>query len=133
MHPNFKKNHTTQLIFYLVPWCKTNKPALRWEISAAFFLGWKLTKAKDVGKPSRLGLENTPTASLKRGKANPTHPTSIWLWGFSLGVLGNVDHLFTAITPRSTLTRSNSTWEHPIYVSNRNVWHLNCAQANDSS
>ena len=53
-----------------------------------------------------LGLKNTLTAPLQRGK---THPVSwvwhliIWWWVCSTGVLGYVAYPITAITPRSNL------------------------------
>ena len=51
----------------------------------------------------------------------------IWWWGFSnTGALGNVEYLFIAIAPRSTLAWSGSTWYGPIHGSDRTVSHLNC-------
>ena len=49
----------------------------------------------------------------------------------ALGDLGNVKYPFIAIAPRSTLTRSVSSWKGPVYGSNRtkyaNKWQmLNC-------
>ena len=35
---------------------------------------------------------------------------TIWCWGSSFEALGNVEYYFTAITPRSTLTRSASAY-----------------------
>ena len=35
---------------------------------------------------------------------------------------------FIAIASRSTLAWSGSTWQSPVYWSNRTVWHLNCMQ-----
>ena len=76
--------------------------------------------------PNWLELQNTLTTSLQRGKT-----PAIWWWGSSnVGVLKNVEHPFIAITPRSTLAWSGSTWEGPIYESNRtkqcNYTKLNC-------
>ena len=34
---------------------------------------------------------------------------NIWWWGSSVDGLGNVEYTVTAITPKSTLTRSDST------------------------
>ena len=45
---------------------------------------------------------------------------TIWWWGFwNNGTLGNAEHPFIAIAPRSTLTLSGSTWYSPIYGLNR--------------
>ena len=41
------------------------------------------------------------------------------------------EYPFIAITPMSTLTWSGSTWQDPMYGSNRTVWHLNWVQTND--
>ena len=65
--------------------------------------------------PSRLGLQNTPTVSLKRCKTSPTSvrdmTLKIWWWGSSnAGALWNAEYPFIAIAPRSTLARSDSTW-----------------------
>ena len=84
--------------------------------------------------PSRLGLQNTQTSSLQRGKTLSTsvlvwHLT-IWWWGSSnAGALENVEYPFIASASRSTLTWSGSTWQGPIYGSNKSVWHLNCTYA----
>ena len=43
----------------------------------------------------------------------------------------NAEHPFIAITPRSSLVQSVSTWQGYIYGSNRTVWYLNWAQIND--
>ena len=67
--------------------------------------------------------------------------TILW-WGSSnAGALGNVEYLFIAITPWSTLAWSRGTWLSPIYGSNRTklcsyaklnclkyncFWHWNC-------
>ena len=69
---------------------------------------------------SRLGLKNTLTAFLQRGKTppSPAHLTStldmalncIWWCGSSPRALVNVEYFFIAITPRSTLTWSVSTY-----------------------
>ena len=41
---------------------------------------------------------------------------TIWWWGSSnAGALGNAEYSFIAITPRSTLAQSGSTWFGPIY------------------
>ena len=37
--------------------------------------------------------------------------------------LGNMEYAFIAITPWSTLAQSGSTWEGPIYGSNRTKLH----------
>ena len=72
--------------------------------------------------PSRLGLQNTPTAFLQRSKTpRPTsvliwHQT-IWWWSSSnAGAFGNVEYHFIAITPRSTLALSGRTLFGPIYL-----------------
>ena len=52
-------------------------------------------------------------------------------WEVSSKALTNVEHSFIATTFRSTLTRSGSTWQAPIYGSNRTIWHLNWEQTND--
>ena len=48
------------------------------------------------------------------------------------GALGNANHPFIAITPRSTLARSESIQEGPLYGSNRikYVLTLNCINLN---
>ena len=60
----------------------------------------------------------------------------IWWWGFSPGALGNVEHPSIAITPRSTLTQSSSTYSGPLYVSmcQRELYnHLTvCKQMSDA-
>ena len=38
------------------------------------------------------------------------------------GKMGNVDYPFIAITLMFTLAQNDSTWQDPIYVSNRTVW-----------
>ena len=38
--------------------------------------------------------------------------STIWWWGSSLGALGNVEYSFIAITPRSTLTWSSTSWSY---------------------
>ena len=48
-----------------------------------------------------------------------------------LGALGNAEYLFVAIALWSTLTRSGSSWNDPIYGSNRIVWQFNWVQTND--
>ena len=65
--------------------------------------------------PSRLGLWNTLTAPLQMGKSPnecPGYDTKqFWWWGSSVaGALGNAEHPFIAIAPKSTLTRRGSTW-----------------------
>ena len=49
-------------------------------------------------------------------------------------LLGNAEYLFIAITPRSTLARSDNTWYGPIYRSNKTkLWtyaKLNCLKQN---
>ena len=42
-----------------------------------------------------------------------------WLGSSDAGALGNAEHPFIAIAPRSTLARSGSTWFGPIYGLNR--------------
>ena len=53
-------------------------------------------------------------------------PTSVldmtlnhWWWGSNLADLEVVEYPFIAIAPRSTLTRSGSTWLAPMCASNR--------------
>ena len=65
--------------------------------------------------PSRLGQQNTLTASLQMGKT-PTKDLldmtlKIWWWGSSnTGALGNAEHPFIAIAPRFILSRNGSPW-----------------------
>ena len=56
--------------------------------------------------PSRLGLQNTPTASLQRGNTLPTSVVDMTL----NKLMGNAKYPFIAIVPRSTLAWSGSTW-----------------------
>ena len=42
--------------------------------------------------------------------------------------LGNVAYPFIVITPKSTVTRSGSTWYGPLCKSNRTAWPFNCVQ-----
>ena len=64
--------------------------------------------------PSRLGLKNTPTATLQRGKT-PLQRVS-WIWHLTIwwcgssnaGALGNAVYPFIAIAPRFTLARRGS-------------------------
>ena len=64
--------------------------------------------------PSRLGLQNTLTASLQSGKTPPQQVS--WIWhetsrvSSNCGALGNAEYPFIAIAPRSTLAWSSSTW-----------------------
>ena len=80
----------------------------------------------------RLGLWNTQTSSLQRSK--PPLPMSvlhetIWCWGArDTGSLGNAEYLFFVISSRSTVARSGSTWQGPIYRPNGTVWHLKWVQ-----
>ena len=74
-----------------------------------------LTPTKDLS-PSRLGLQNTPTASLQGGGVRLPQwvfwiwHISIWWWGSSnAGALGNMYYTFIAIFPKSTLAQSGST------------------------
>ena len=74
--------------------------------------------------PIRLGLLNTSTAFRQRGKTSLMSvliwQQTIWWWGSNNSwVLGNALYLFNAIARRSTLARSGSTWEGPIYLSNK--------------
>ena len=39
------------------------------------------------------------------------------------GALGKAEYPFLAIVLRSTQDQSGSTWQGPIYGSNRIVWH----------
>ena len=62
----------------------------------------------------------------------------MWWWGFLSGDLGSVKYLFTAITPRSTLTSSGSTSYHPIkeifwklLVFDKNTWNKKLYALND--
>ena len=70
-------------------------------------------------KSSRLELENTPTASLQKGKTS------------RIGTLGDTKYLFIAIAVRPTLARSGSTWKGLSYRSNRTVGRLYWVQTND--
>ena len=49
-------------------------------------------------------------------------------WSF-----GNIGYTLFVIAPRSTLTRSGSTWWGLIHRSNRSFWHLTWVQTNDIS
>ena len=51
-------------------------------------------------------------------------PKCIWWWGSISGDLRSVEYPFFAITPRSTLTWSGSTYKFPIYGSNRSAKKL---------
>ena len=42
----------------------------------------------------------------------------------------NAEYPFIVRTPGSTLAHSSSTWQKPIYGSNKTVWHLNSVQKN---
>ena len=59
------------------------------------------------------GLQNTPAASLQRGKTSTTNVLDLTLNHLivrsSLGIWGNLVYLFIAIAPRSTLIRCAST------------------------
>ena len=79
---------------------------------------WNLTHAQlclSTGGPSRLGILNKPTASQQRAK---THPASVLLWNKLIwwlgssngGALGNAEHPFIPIAPKSTLVRIGSNW-----------------------
>ena len=64
--------------------------------------------------PSRLGVKNTPISSLQRG--NPANECPGYDTKQCDGeatvmhkVLGNAEYSFTAIAPRSTLARNDST------------------------
>ena len=64
---------------------------------------------------SRLSLQNTPIASMHRGKTLSQWMSRIWhkticFRRSSLGNLGNVEYPFIAIAFRSTLTRSGRAW-----------------------
>ena len=83
-------------------------------------------------EPNRLNLKH-----LCRGVRYPQRVSwmwhlIIWWWRSSPRALRNVEYLFIAITPRSTLTRSCSAKKGPIYGLNRTVWHLNCVQAKNN-
>ena len=86
-------------------------------------------------QPSQLERQNTQTASWQRGKTPSISVLDMTLkhlmWGSSPGVLGNMEYPFIAITPRSTLTQSSSTWSGPIYGPNRIVWYLNWVLTDD--
>ena len=75
------------------------------------------------------GLVNS--TSLRRGKKTSVLDMTIWWQGHSPWTLENIEYLFIAITPRSTLDRSGYTWKGSIYGSNRTVWNLNYMQIND--
>ena len=88
--------------------------------------------------PSRLGLWNTATAPLQKGKTpspneSPGYDTK-HSDGDVPGVLGNAEHPFIAFAPRSTLAWNGSTWYAPIYGLNRTKLHiyakLNCLNKN---
>ena len=63
-------------------------------------------------QPSRLGLQKIPTASLQNGKTCKTIDIkqSDAEGSSNAGALGNVEYLFIAIAPKSTLVQSGSIW-----------------------
>ena len=78
--------------------------------------------------PSCLRQLNTSTVSLQKirllqGVSGIWHKI-IWWWGSSnAGGLGNAKYTLIAITSRSTLIRSCSTWKSPIYGLKRTKHH----------
>ena len=91
--------------------------------------------SKDARKRKFLGLWNTPTAHLQRSNT-PSQWVSrrwhwtIWWWGsIDARALGNAEHLFIAIAPRSTLAQNGSIWKGPIYGLNRTKLRT-CAKLN---
>ena len=59
---------------------------------------------------SRLGQQNTPTASLQRGKTPPNECPGYDMKQSDGQALGNAEYPFIAIALSSTLTQSGSTW-----------------------
>ena len=85
--------------------------------------GWyaiKPNQAKSL--PIRLGLQNTPTAPLQRGKTPPHEYPGYDTKRSDAETLGNAEHPFIAIAPRSTPARNDSTWKAPIYGLNRTAY-----------
>ena len=70
------------------------------------------------------GLSPQPTQRVSIKQSDGEVPVMLELWEMQ-------KYPFIAIAPRSTPSRSGSTWESPIYGSNRTVWHLNWVQTNN--
>ena len=73
-----------------------------------------------LNQASWLGMQNTPTAFLQRGKTSPT--TSVLDIILNYPVLGNVEYPFIAIGLRSILIQRGRTRKGSIYCSNRTVY-----------
>ena len=59
----------------------------------------------------------------------PDRPLNYLIQRLQSWSFGNMEYPF--IAPRFTWPQSGSTWEDPIYGSNRTVWILNCVWIND--
>ena len=87
-----------------------------WGGMGVIWLGRYLQQIIFTGCPVGLGCK-LYQLHLCRGVKPPHPPTivlcmilnCIWWWGSSSGALGNVEYLFIAITPKSTLTQRGST------------------------
>ena len=82
-------------------------------ITRSSFVQFSIAFLLDQNKPSWLGMQNTLTASLQRGKiirpgydTKQSDPKALAM----LELLGNTEYPFIAITPRSTLAWSGSSW-----------------------
>ena len=120
LHPNFKSEvpnlqpidsynttlASTSILLTIMSIAKLKQPSLRsylylntrsvWSVSWSWRIHW-LRLCKEVEPPTQW-------------ESWIWHKT-IWWWGSSnAGALGNVEHLFIAIAPRSTLARNGSTW-----------------------
>ena len=74
----------------------------------------------------RLRAVEYTNSTFAEGLDPPQCVSRIWHKTISSFVsLRNVEFLFIAIVPRSTLARSGNTWLGLICGSNRNDWHLN--------
>ena len=75
---------------------------------------------------SQLGLQNTPTASLQRGKTPPNKCPGYHTKQSDGEAPGMQSTPSLPSLPGPLLPRVNSTWQGPLYGSNRTVWHSNC-------
>ena len=65
--------------------------------------------------------KNTPSLSFQRHNPNPNKYPRYDTNSEAPVMQGNVEYTFIAITPRSTLDWSDSTWLGPLYGSNGTV------------
>ena len=120
-----KKNCDNYLITYFLKLFRTDVAVRASVVEMVSFIGqivrarFKKQKKKKKKKKllCRLGLYNTPTASLLWGKNPPSserpgyNTQQIWWWGSSnAGTFLDAKYPFIAIAPRSTLAQRGSTW-----------------------